>query len=240
MLAMLPFLNIQSPDGNSQRIDLRKTQYTIGRFPDNDIALPGGSDSPITRIEHCLLERETGRWYLIDKSTNGTVLKRGDQSQQVQDLPDRKVVLNRGDIICIHGWTLTFDDPNGTGEVGERGAKSLVRSPFVYKVTQAALYYQGDGTRTPIEPRPQVNKMLRYMAQRNLENGGEPVICNYEELIHAVWSGEDAQERTNGDINGIAREIRKLFDEKPSSEDGKQFLETRKGEGYLLRIATEW
>jgi len=238
MTSLLPYLMVRSPDGGERTIQLTKTQYKIGRFPANDIDLP--DDRPvITRIQHCILEREGTLWYLTDTSRNGTIWQREEQQVQVQSRPNARIQIRSGDVIHIHGWELAFHDPNETSQLLVR-AKSKLTCPLVYKLKQATLYKVDQGQLQKVDLRPQVRKMLGYMAENNLKNG-EPRLCTYKELITHIW-GDDAfdYDRKNQDINGLAKDIRHLFKEQLQPEDKPEsLLETIKNEGYILWIACE-
>lgn len=249
MGTLLPYLIIQAPDGGRKRIDLTKTRYTFGRLPDNnDIGLPE-EDGIITRIEHCTLERDLGCWILTDKSTNGTQIERGNMRREMQKLPDRKAPLSSDDVIHIHNWQITFHDPNQTNPLKTQPRLlpkiSAPVCPFVYAISQATLYRREVNQRTRLEVRPQVNKMLSYMAQKNVSNQGKPVLCTYGELYEPIWGNHgDSIGRAPGEINGLAREIRKVFTQSDTlaqnSITPEDLLRTVTGQGYILEIDCEF
>ncbi|USR91518.1 FHA domain-containing protein [Phormidium yuhuli AB48] len=235
MTDLYPYFSIQSPKGDSDKFVLQDTYYTIGRLPENDIPLSEDPNSRITRVKHCLLEREGGQWWVTDDSRNGIVVHYPNSAPEPVNC--RTVALDPGCVIEIHGWKLEFHDPNPTAEPTRAPNRLKVTPDFVYKVSQATLFYQEGRVRSPIHPRPKVNLMLGYMAQRNL-NQGEPVLCSYDELIEAVWGEDDSLGRTPADVNILARGIRILL-EQNGSKTPKTQLETKKGQGYLLRISCE-
>ncbi len=99
---LLPYLKLESPDGQSQRLTLTETRYTIGRLPDlNDIPLLE-DEGIITRLHHCILERGAEGWSVTDKSTNGTILEREGQAFQLAERDGRKALMNSEDVIVIH------------------------------------------------------------------------------------------------------------------------------------------
>ncbi len=105
---LLPYLKLESPDGQSQRLILTETRYTIGRLPDcNDIPLLE-DEGIITRVHHCILERGAEGWSVTDKSTNGTILEREGQAFQLTERDGRKALMNSEDVIVIRHWRLTF------------------------------------------------------------------------------------------------------------------------------------
>lgn len=235
MTDLYPYLLIKSPSGESNKLVLQDTHYTIGRLPENNIVLPEGPDSRITRVKHCLLEREGGQWWIKDDSRNGIVVHYPNYPPEPVNC--RTVPLDPGCVMEIHGWKLVFHDPNPTAEPS-RGPNDIKLTPdFVYKVSQATLFYQEGKARSPLTPRTKVNQMLGYMAQRNLDQG-EPVLCSYDELIEAVWGNDDDRGRLPADVNMLARDIRRLL-EQNGSETAKTQLETKKGQGYILRISCE-
>ncbi len=209
---------------------LTKTKYTVGRLPENDIELPDDLGI-ITRIEHCILEREASGWWLTDQSTNGTVVQREGQRVAVDSFPLAKVQIGSGDIIYIHTWELAFHDPNRTNPLKSFSVQPKSVSRFVFNLSQLTLYKIVQNRQEKVELRPQVRKMFGYMAQKNLENNNQPILCKYNELIHHIWEG-DAFGKTNQDINTLASEIRELLTD-------KSLLETVKREGYILHIACD-
>ena len=232
MSQLLPYLVIAAPDGTLETIRLQKTKITIGRLPEqNDIFLPD-YDGIITRIEHCLLERDQGGWMLKDNSTNGTCLERESQKMQVQDLPDREIEISSGDIIYIHTYQLTFNDPNRTDPLQQ---PKLTQSRFLYKLSQETLYQIKVGQRTKLSLTPQMNKMLLCMARKNLDHQGDPSVCSYDELLTEIW-GKDEYGFTVSNVNDLARHVRKLFED---YEGSRTLLETVKTRGYILHIDCE-
>jgi hypothetical protein len=246
MADLIPYLVIQSPSGEEKKLELSDTQYSIGRLPDNDISLSEDPNSLITRIKHCILSREAGQWLLTDNSTNGTIVQWGENREEIHQ---KTIALKPESVILIHQWKITFFDPNATNKYKSHLTKSsaqlaekpLETSRFIYKISQATLYHQVGEDRTAILCRPQVNAMLRYMAQKNLSNQGEPIVCEYQELISSVWgNGPDAEGRTALEVNGLARDIRKLLAEYSSTTDAEATLVTIRRMGYLLKIQSEW
>ena len=69
--------------------------------------------------------------------------------------------------------------------------------------------------------------LLRHMANRNLANGGDPVTCEHEELINAVW---DQPHHGPGDVTHLVSSLRRKVDrghERP-------LIRTVVGMGYRL------
>lgn len=234
----LPYLVIQTPDKSEKIILLQKTKVTIGRLdiPENDIVLPE-YNGRITRIEHCVLERSFGDWILKDQSTNGTILKREGQLINVQQQNEHQIAINSGDVICIHGYELTFYDPKKTDPLKLKipQTKSKVTTGFLYKLSQEILYKVENETREKFSVSPQINKMLRCMARKNLDNNSEATLCTYEELLCELF-GEDEYGYTSSKINELAYDIRQLF--KKNGGDSS-LIETVKTRGYILHIDCE-
>ncbi|MGC9504360.1 FHA domain-containing protein [Baaleninema sp.] len=243
MTDLIPYLVIQSPTGTEQTLELRDISYDIGRLPSNHISLPEDPDSLITRIKHCTLNRKGGQWIISDNSTNGTSVELDGETINIHQ---RSIVLKSGAVILIHGWRITFNDPNATQKRHRKKKKSqphpiypkIQHSPLIYKISQATLYYQSGSQKKAIYCRPQVNRMLRYMAQRNLDNKGEPILCEYQALIEAIW--EDEEGHISQKINSLAREIRKIFEKYSSKTDADKYLKTVRRLGYLLDLPCEW
>src|SRR5437868_9897396 len=123
---LLPFLQVQGPDGQQFSIELAKGRVTIGRFEQfNDVALEPDPQQLITRKAHCAVERDANGWWLVDNgSVNRTFLRRGPVVEAVHG----RAPLTEGDSIRILGklteagdplyWELTFSDPLGTRPAG--------------------------------------------------------------------------------------------------------------------------
>lgn len=242
MTNLIPYLVIHSPSGQQNTFELRDISYSIGRLPENDIALTEDSDHRITRLKHCALTRNKGQWLISDHSTNGTQVQ---VEQTLYHIHDSEIALQPGAVIQIGDWRLTFYDPNTTRKHPRKTPSFPPESPvspsqskFIYKIAHATLYYQSTDQRQPIYCRPQVNQMLTYMAKQNLENQGEPIVCSHENLIEAIWPNED--NHNSQEINGLAREIRKIFQQYSPETNPNDFLITSRRLGYRLNIPCEW
>lgn len=74
--------------------------------------------------------------------------------------------------------------------------------------------------------------LIDYMSRKNHEHNNQPLICQYEELIKAVWQ-EDSFGIDKLDIHHLVWRIR----HKIESDSGEsQFLKTVRGRGYRLEI----
>jgi DNA-binding response OmpR family regulator len=151
-----------------------------------------------------------------------------------------RIPLHHGEIVCILGllldngsqqyWELRFYDPAITKPAP---LDSPTNTGYLeYNWPQARLYRIEHGHRQEIGPlRPQEHKLIRYMAQRNRANDGEPVLCTFEELINAIWDGDNVA--PDADLAHLIWQLRKKIERdyrKP------QFLETAKGLGYRIRL----
>lgn len=242
MVDLVPYLIIHSPSGQQTTFELRDISYSIGRLPDNDIPLIEDPDSQITRIKHCVLTRNKGQWFISDHSTNGTQINLNDS---LYDVHQSAIPLESGAIIHISHWRLSFHDPNATQKSGRKAkspspplAKVPPQGQFIYKIAEVTLYYQSTNQRQSITCRPQINQMLAYMAQKNLDNQGEPIVCHHQDLIEAIWGQEDSHNSL--EINGLAREIRKIFTKYSPDTNPHHCLKTVRGFGYILNIPCEW
>ena len=237
MNALLPYLKIQSPDGELETLSLTKTFYKIGRLQDcNDIALPE-EEGIITRMGHCILEREAQVWGVTDKSTNGTIIEREDKQIQLKEQPNQKIFLSSGDRIIIHHWQLQFFDPNQTTPINLSINSNTSASSWLFKRSQLTFYKMERGQRieVPMRLSPKAIQIINCLAAKNLTHENTPTICQYDELIEWIWP-EDSFGKGNQDINTLAKVIRVNLEEMGGS---KEWLETKKTVGYILRISCE-
>lgn len=184
--------------------------------------------------EHCTLTRRIEGWFVIDHSRNGTILVRNSHQIKIHELEGRKCLITDGDCIFVEDWELIFCDPETTIN------KKLFLPPsypWVFNVSQQSLYKIEKEKRKKVAISPQATKMLEYMALQNINNDNKPVTCVYKVLIEAIW-GENIRGVTSKQIHPIVQKIREVFDEH-GSDDPKQLLETKLGEGYRLNIYCE-
>ncbi len=234
---LLPYLKITYPDGEEQILKLTKTIYTIGRLPEyNDINLPE-TEGIITRIEHCILERKTDGWWIKDKSTNGTIIERDGVQLQIQNCHEQKILISSEDIIIIHNYELKFIDPAKTPHFSLKDqVNSINNSPhLIFNLSQLTLYKVEQYQRIAIHLTPQLTDMLTCLARKNLANNNQPTVCTYDELITAIWKGDNVGDKRSL-INGLAKDIRKIFTDNGGNFD---WLVNRKTKGYLLKISCE-
>lgn len=231
---LLPFLEVEGPDGQQSSVDLTKDRVTIGRFREfNDVALEPDPQQLVRRKVHCAVESDSQGWWVVDNgSVNRTFVRRGPTIEVVHG----RAPLTDGDIIRILGrltetgepiyWELTFRDPLGTRPAGYAPRLAYLEYDWI----QAKLFRIDGPYRQEIgDLRPQEHKLIRYMDQRNRANGHVPVLCTYEELIAAIWGEEVAH--TEAEVNRLVWELRQKFERDPKDP---QFLQTVRGLGYRL------
>lgn len=239
---ILPFIILKNPQGKEEKLTLTQEEYTIGRLPEhNNISLPE-QEGVITRIRHCTLQRNIGEWYLVDSSTNGTVIQRNDQRIEVQTLPSRTIMLESGDRIIIHDWQLEFIDPNRTKPIHNKASTSQASCPIVFNLSQSQIYRLNGIARIPIDMqnlRHKVIKFLTCLAIKNLRNNHQQTLCEYSEIIEYVW-GDDKEEQYQNmnatDVHTLANELRVFFD---NNGGERKWVENRIKQGYVLRITCE-
>ena len=59
-------------------------------------------------------------------------------------------------------------------------------------------------------------RLVNYMAHRNSECGGLPVVCRHEELIAAVW-GQDLLADPPSELNRLIHDLRRKIEMHPDS-----------------------
>jgi DNA-binding winged helix-turn-helix (wHTH) protein len=214
-----------------------KQQIAIGRSDDNDLVLPD-PEKKVSR-RHGTIEYASGRWWLVDEgSANGTFLRQGGNGKAEIDVRSLETIpLADGDVILILGkllpgdqpvfWELKFRDPAETQRV--EGFQRLAE--IEYSLSQKKLFRVTRQHREEIKLSPQERDLIHYMAQKNQANNCQAIVCQYEELIKAIW-GEPFG-RTNNEINRLVWAVR----DKIELDSGEpKFLKTVRGEGYLLEI----
>src|SRR5262249_42349707 len=78
---------------------LTGARLTVGRLPDeNDVALAPDPQRLVSRVAHCVFEREGSGWLVADGGgVNGTFLRRGGRLDRVSG----RVPLRDGDVVCV-------------------------------------------------------------------------------------------------------------------------------------------
>jgi hypothetical protein len=232
--ALLPTLEVQGPNGEKFTVELVRDRATIGRFREfNDVGLEPDPQQLVTRKAHCVIERETDTWWIID---NGSVNRTFVRREQNIEVVNGRLPIQDGDIIRILGlltedgepiyWELTFRDPLRTQRVTSGPRVACLEYDWI----QAKLFCVEGAYRQEIRNlRPQEHKLIRYMDQRNRANGHVPVMCAYEELIQAIWGDEIGH--LEAEINHLVYELRQKIEPDPNDP---RFLQSVRGLGYRL------
>jgi DNA-binding winged helix-turn-helix (wHTH) protein len=227
-----PYFQIIGPEGENFLFEVKTDRITIGRYQEfNDIGLDPDPQKLVTRRTHCTVEHDRLGWWVLDNSMNRTYVRRGTNMEPVHG----RARLQEGDSVCILGkeldekqwyWELTFYDPGSTSPAGH---DELPRDYLEYDRIQGRLYRVEHGMRHEIAPlRPQEHKLIRYMDARNRANGNV-AMCEYEELIMAVW-GEKAQ-HSETDLSTLVWSLRRKIE--PDYKNPR-YLKNISGLGYRL------
>jgi pSer/pThr/pTyr-binding forkhead associated (FHA) protein/DNA-binding winged helix-turn-helix (wHTH) protein len=249
MTIAYPVIKATKPNGTQYTIDLATTlnsqansqerdiYISIGRQSNNDIVL-FDPHRTISR-HHCSIEYQNFRWWIVDVgSANGTFLKQGLNQPEIDVRSEAKIALKTGDIILILGeinpsgraffWQLEFIDPEETVRVSNRKTLPTIE----YNLTRQMLLRNIDSRQDSIPLTEQECFLIDYMSRENYANNNQATVCEYEELIQAVWSNNNYG-ISRKDINHLVWRIRSKI-ELDSGEP--LFLKTVRGKGYLLDI----
>ena len=240
-----PFIRATKPDGAQYVIDLesiidcqsREICIYIGRQSNNDIVL----SDPYKTISrhHCSIQYQNNRWWIIDEgSSNGTFLQREIDRQEIDVRSEDRIALRSGDRILILGelslegqpifWRLEFVVPGETSQVSQMESVHSIE----YNLSQQTLYRNIARRRDSISLSGQERALIDYMSRKNHQNGDRPTICEYDELILAVWN-DDSFNRNKQHINHLVWRIR----DKIELDSGEpQFLKTVTGRGYSIEL----
>lgn len=234
-------------DDNEWVFELTQTmvdsQYVIGRsLGEPDIPLGDGEDDElcISKI-HCLLVKKRLGWNIKDCSVNGTYLVRNNRKTKL--IPEKDHLLLHNDEILIQNYRLRFEDPAKTRPLSP--PPPIGECPWVFNVGQGKLYWVDAGIRTEKHLPPQLTTLLSYMANQNIDNRSEKV-CKYKELEGACFC-------TREQLYNIVKKIRSILSEadehskedtlldpdENNRKDMQKWLETKSGEGYILKIVCE-
>ena len=246
MNAEYPFLEVIKPNGNQYRIALDKIiaaqnpeeiYIAIGRQDNNHIAL-SDPQKKISR-HHCSLQYKNNRWWIVDRgSANGTFLQREIDRPEIDVRSEDAIALRSGDYILILGeltiqnkpkfWRLEFIDPGETGYVSGMQTVHTIE----YSLSQQRLFRNIASRRDPVSLGEQERCLIDYMSRKSYDRNIQEVICEYDELIQAVWNN-DSFGRDKRNINHLVWRVR----DKIELDSGEpKFLKTVKGRGYSLDI----
>ena len=250
-----PYLELTSPDNEVFLISLKEQDiFTIGRHEDNDLSLY--DPQKFISREHCRLQKDKGYFWIIDDdsgaggkpSARGTFLRpvNGGEDINVQD--KGRLRLHDGDKFYLIAkflppddipvfWQFTFYDANTTHNVSAKDviiSKQFAPCGTIAYSSASKHLVRSTGKRWEmlnLAPKPRA--LIRYMAQKNQKNQGQPVLCTYCELITAVWEGEDSFGKQNGDITHLVWQIRKKIESDPSEP---RYLKNVMSDGYILEV----
>lgn len=240
-----PFLQTTKPDGTQYIIELEKIIsqqsgeicISIGRQNNNHIVL-SDPQKKISR-HHCSLQYRKNRWWIIDDSSaNGTYLQREIDRPEIDVRSEDAIALRSGDYILILGeltssqqplfWQLEFIDPGETNQVYNLQAIHNIE----YSLSQQTLFRYFSRRRDIVSLAEQERSLIDYMSRQNYRNKERISVCEYDELIAAVWK-DDNFGRDRRHINHLVWRVR----DKIELDSGEpQFLKTVAGRGYCLEI----
>ena len=123
---------------------------------------------------------------------------------------------------------MEFIDPGETSQVVS--LKTI--HGIEYSLSQKTLFRNMSRCRDLVSLGDQERSLVDYMSHKNYENNCQIVICEYDELIQAIWQ-DDNFGRDRRNINHLVWRVR----DKIELDSGEpQFLKTVKGRGYCLDI----
>ena len=241
----LPRVDVRGPGAEeAMTVEIEGERLTIGRLAGiNDVVLQPDPQQLVSRT-HCLIERDGGRWYVVDNaSANGTLIRRGGSLERVRG----RAALHDGDTVCALGlfseagepayFELVFTDPEKTRNVFPEEKlffpEEVHEDRLVYDFAQARLFLVQGSARRALSLRPQAHKLVRYMVGRNMANGGVAVLCSRQELMDAVW-GDDPLHLPE-ELARLFWELRKQFE--PYTKE--PLVDNERGLGYRLRGCAE-
>lgn len=239
-----PFIKVKKPDKKEYIIELEKLITDrhdicigIGRQESNHIVLSDPQKN-ISR-KHCCLLYQQGRWWISDRgSSNGTFLQRSVGQSEVDVRNEEIIPLKNEDEILILGeldtlekplfWRWKFIDPESTNQIINIQNNSSIE----YSLAQQKLFRVTRRDRQEILLQDKELALIDYMSRKNYQHNNQSLICQYEELIKAIWQ-ENAFGVDKLDIHPLVWRIR----HKIESDSGEsQFLKTVRGRGYRLEI----
>ncbi|MDJ0798618.1 MAG: FHA domain-containing protein [Calothrix sp. MO_167.B12] len=237
-----PHLQVKQPDGREYNIWFKnilaqkkgKNRVTIGRLDENDIVL---SSYKAVGRKHCAIECNAGRWWIVDESSaNGTFVRRHQCATDIDVRSDGILPLKDRDAILIfvkfvNGqpifWQFTFRDDGETEPIQQ------FQSPVVleYSLSQEKLFRLTNQSQEEVKLCRKEKSLIHFMAQRNMGNNNQSVVCRYEEMLQAIWG--DPFGYDNNAVTRLVWGIREKIE--PDSGEPK-FLKTERGQGYRLEI----
>lgn len=231
---------VSDPDGKTLAlVPLGSERVAVGRLRDaNEIALEPDPQRLITRVAHCVLEREGDRWFVVDGgSVNGTFLRRGGELERIVG----RSSLRDGDVVCVLAMvaddgTRTFfelgfhapSDSQATRAVPFATVTTATHECLRYDVAQERLVLVRGAERHELEIRAQAHRLVAYMAERNTAISGAPALCTHDELMHAVWGDEPMHSHT--ELAKLVWELRKKLE----PFHAEHLVENERRRGYRL------
>jgi len=226
----IPFIVLTNVDGATRHISINKDIITIGRREDlNDISLTPDPEKLVTRYNHCTIEIRKSLPYVIDFSKNGTFIKRNNVVQRING----EALLQDNDVIMIlastendenNYWKLYYNDPQATVIIDRYNHE------LIYDIIEARLFIRNQNASIEITSiTPLEHKLLRFMISTNIQNDNKSVICEYDDIIAALW--DDKYNHTTNEVNHIIASLRKKIEFDPTSP---RFLINERGRGYRL------
>ena len=101
-----------------------------------------------------------------------------------------------------------------------------------YSLKQQTLFRNISRCRDLVSLGDQERSLVDYMSRKNHENNDQIVLCEYDELIQAIWQ-DDNFGRDRRNVNHLVWRVR----DKIELDSGEpQFLKTVQGRGYCLDI----
>lgn len=100
---------------------------------------------------------------------------------------------------------------------------------WIYDATENRLLRQADGERLEVSLSPQQHRLVAYMAARNHEAGGKPVLCSRDELIAAIWG--DEPDHLPQDLAYLVHQLRARLGTDPGEVP---LIVNERGRGYRL------
>lgn len=102
-----------------------------------------------------------------------------------------------------------------------------------YDVHGGRLIVVTSAARHEIHVRPQVHRLVRFMAQRNAASAGTPALCSNAELMHAVWGDEPMH--THTELARLVWELRRELEPLGATE----VVVNERRRGYRLVTCAE-
>jgi len=240
-----PYFQVTKPDGEQYSIYLeesidtnaREIYISIGRLSNNHIVLPD-PEKNISK-HHCSIQYKNNRWWIVDEgSSNGTFLQREIDQPEIDVRSEDKIALRSGDYILILGqlspsglpifWRLEFIDPGETCQVS--GLHTVYS--MEYSLSRKMLFRNIARRRDAVSLGGQERAFIDYICRKKQRNSNQPTICEYDELIQAVWNDS----HFGRDKRSITHLVWRIRDKIELDSGEPQFLKTIRDRGYLLDI----